>query len=307
MFNSVPVVLGINYGNNIITGPSYGGGFNTSQVTSDAKRLWDFGFRKVRIGIYKFNDTTAKANSRAAALIFKQQGFYVIHGCGAGGTTITASNFSTGFGAECQIAAAWAEENEMDEFQSGNEELLHIDEDTIVYDQLWSDYMKPLATTLQGIFTRGPISYAEVQGLGETSPTGWWNANGKGDFDFIGFNVYGDDSGTFEEMVQFQIDNFNSGSDTNIYEWNNKQSDITLLFNNKISEEENAQRLKSKFNYIKTNVGESDPLFTCYLFTYRWDQSADTKAFWFVENQSNLHRPAWNEIVGGRYQSSGLG
>src|SRR5665648_688472 len=113
----------------------------------------------------------------------KDKGIKVIWGVCSGGTTITASNLSD-FEAAILAAAQWAQDNGVYEFQIGNEEEYHNDDDTMTDAQLITN-LKAVATDVQEIFTNGNVSYS----CGNSN-IGDWVTAGKGDLDIMASNVY---------------------------------------------------------------------------------------------------------------------
>lgn len=141
------------------------------------------GFTKIRAGAETYIYPDAIAHTQAATLRAMARGLDVTWGIGAGGTTLTAANWST-FAAAVEVAAQWAQDNGIYEFQLANEEEYHIDGTTLTTTQVIEN-LKTLATTCQGIYTIGDITYS-------TSPDFYYNwiSAGKGDIDAIGGNQY---------------------------------------------------------------------------------------------------------------------
>src|SRR5665648_545803 len=78
----------------------------------------------------------------------------------------------------------WAQDNGFYEFQIGNEEEYHNDDDTMTDAQLITN-LKAVATDVQEIFTNGNVSYS----CGNSN-IGDWVTAGKGDLDIMASNVY---------------------------------------------------------------------------------------------------------------------
>jgi len=139
-------------------------------------------FTNIRIGLIEYTATDAIAVAKAKILRAISAGANVIWGVNSG-DTITSTNwpdFSTGV----QAAATWAQANGVSEFLIGNEDEYRVDGVTITVAQLISN-LKTLATTVQGIFTNGPVNYC-------TSPDFYadWITAGKGNIDKFGGNQY---------------------------------------------------------------------------------------------------------------------
>jgi hypothetical protein len=138
------------------------------------------------------------AGSKAAVIAGTAMGLRFIWGVSSAGATLTAANWSD-FSDAVLAAAQWAQDNGVYEFQIGNEEELHNDDDTLTDAQLVTN-LKALATDVQEIFTNGNVSYA----------TSWdydaLVAAGRGDIDLIGLNIYrGSDVGTFNDNWKWNI------------------------------------------------------------------------------------------------------
>lgn len=134
---------------------------------------------RVEIGSYEYPDATD--HSKAAILRAKAKGAHVLWGLS--GDNITASNWPNQR-ATILGAAQWAQDNGVDEFAIGNEEEYKVDGTTITVSQVQAN-LKALATEVQAIFTRGPVSYHTSKDFLED-----WLALGKGDIDTMGWNLY---------------------------------------------------------------------------------------------------------------------
>lgn len=297
--------LGINYGNDFITGVSGGSdSYSTTRVTNDLTYLYSVGFRKVRIGAGAVTDSTAKANSRSAALIAKSIGFYVMRTYDTT-STLTASNFTSVYGSYVLAEAQWNQDNGIDETQIGNELLLKIDNSSIVYSDLWSVYVKPLATQVKAIFS-GVVTYAEVTDfIGAGSPEAWWASNGKGDLDRICFTVYGtpNDSNLtsgarpFSYGLTYLMSNFSSGTETGISEWKhyNSQAYMTSINNQQITGDRLAIIVANRLKAIKNTVGSTFPT---YYFTYRWlDNNVNYQFYEIYPDPATYYKPSWDAIL----------
>src|SRR5665648_562842 len=130
-----------------------------------------------------YTETAQVTASKAAVATANAKGIKVIWGVCSGGTTITSSNWSD-FEAAILAAAQWAQDNGVYEFQIGNEEEYHNDDDTMTDAQLITN-LKAVATDVQEIFTNGNVSYS----CGNSN-IGDWVTAGKGDLDIMASNVY---------------------------------------------------------------------------------------------------------------------
>ena len=89
-----------------------------------------------------------------------------------------------GFKEAILIAAQWAQDNGVFEFQIGNEEEFHVDGSTMTEAQIIIN-LKAVATEVQEIFTNGNVSYSTThENISD------WITAGKGDLDILASNVY---------------------------------------------------------------------------------------------------------------------
>ena len=142
------------------------------------------GFTTIRLDLCTYDDTDAIARSKAAALRAMVAGLNVVWGIASDGDHILTSTTWPGFSTAVQSAATWAEANGIWEFQIGNEEEYHNDDDTLTDTQLIAN-LKSLATTVQGIFTSGNVSYSTSIDFVSN-----WQTAGKGDIDLLAWTVY---------------------------------------------------------------------------------------------------------------------
>lgn len=162
------------------------------------------GFKYLRMDIPDWNVSEdisySKLGVQAAVLI----GFKVIWGVSSNGTTLTTSNWSD-FTDAVKAAALWAQNNEVYEFQIGNEEDYHVDDITISGDDV-PGLMRTLATEVKAIFINGNISCS----VGDWSILNRWNTETRGDIDIIAMNVYKGTpvSTTWEDAVDELVSHF---------------------------------------------------------------------------------------------------
>ena len=126
------------------------------------------------------------------------KGLRFIWGVSSVSTTITAENWAD-FRQGILDAAQWAQDNGVYEFQIGNEEELHNDDDTMTDTELIVA-LKSVATEVQVIFTNGNISYSCYQGSIDD-----WVAAGKGDIDILASNVYMGGDGYYSDSWKTKI------------------------------------------------------------------------------------------------------
>jgi len=129
-----------------------------------------------------YTETAQVTASKAAVATANAKGIKVIWGVAAP-YPITSTNWSD-FRAAILAAAQWAQDNGVYEFQIGNEEEYHNDDDTMTDAQLITN-LKSVATDVQAIFTNGNVSYS----CGNSN-IGDWVTAGKGDLDILASNVY---------------------------------------------------------------------------------------------------------------------
>ena len=156
------------------------------------------GFTELRMDIPDWDNGGEVTASKAAVISAVALGANVIWGVSSFSTTLTTSNW-TAFSNAVKAAATWAQANGVYEFQIGNEEENHTDEDTI---RSWVDLvplLKTLATAVQAIFTNGNVSYTCAN-----DSVGMWVSEGRGDIDLLASNVYmelGDWEAQIDAMV----------------------------------------------------------------------------------------------------------
>ena len=149
------------------------------------------GITSIRMDVLDYNypyETESKTRISEAVA----RGFKVAWGVSSDNTTITSASWPT-FRQAIIDAATWAQANGVSEFYIGNEEELHVDGTTMTVDQIQAN-LKSLATQVQGIFTRGNVSYSTAGAYyvnGVSVMTKWHNI-GRGDIDMLGWDVYAD-------------------------------------------------------------------------------------------------------------------
>ena len=157
------------------------------------KEIKTAGITKIRIDIPDYSNSSWMENSKRCVLDAIALGFDVVWGVSSSGTVITADNWSSagGFKASILTAAQWAQDNGVYEFQLGNEEELHNDDDTMPDGDL-RVAIKATATEVQAIFTRGNISYSF-----DTGNAVAWGDLGRGDIDLMAMNTYHGNAGNY--------------------------------------------------------------------------------------------------------------
>jgi hypothetical protein len=182
----------------------------TSYFDNYIDELWAAGFREFRVDVPTYTNASWLARSKAAVIraIAAYPTIKIIWGVSSNGTTITDDNWEA-FRTAIKEAAQWAQDNGVYEFQLGNEENFHNDNDTRTDAEIRAG-MRSIATECQAIFTNGNISYS----FGDTTvETAAWISEGKGDIDIICSNIYkgGDEDPydlSYQDRMQDLIDEF---------------------------------------------------------------------------------------------------
>jgi len=168
---------------------------------------------------------------------------------------ITAGNWPE-FRQSILDAAQWAQDNDVYEFQIGNEEEYHIDGTTMTVDQIIAS-LKSVATEAQEIFTTGNISYS--CGHDHISK---WVAAGKGDIDLLASNVYmghnNSKTGQWKEEIDALISGFGP-SGTYITEFSLNSNSLSTYSGD---EKEQAAGIYDMIEYIKAS-GIKRAIFFC--------------------------------------------
>ena len=150
-----------------------------------------------------YQNTTWLAGSKASIIRNVSKGAKYIWGVSSSdGNTITSANWAT-FRQAILDAALWAQEHGVFEFQVGNEEEMHNDDDTLTDTQLRTN-LKVVATEVQAIFTNGNVSYSCSA---NTTDINAWISIGKGDIDILACNIYRGGEGSFGDGWKTNITN----------------------------------------------------------------------------------------------------
>jgi len=171
---------------------------NTSEFDSYVDILLANGFTELRTSSDWYNWDT-EAELKAAIISAITKGAQVIWVVQSGGVTLTSSNWDD-YADAVKAAALWAQNNGIYEFQLGNEEEMHNDDDTLTDAQLIIN-LKVLATEVQAIFTNGNVSYTC-----DPDYISNWVTAGKGDIDILASNIYMGGDGWYEAPWEYYID-----------------------------------------------------------------------------------------------------
>lgn len=182
------------------------GGYGTIS-TSDVQKYYNdlnliksLGFTHVRVGSTDVTFGTAITVSQLMAQYAKSIGLFTIWGV-TNVFTLTASNYPN-YDTSVQSFASWAQTNNIDQFEIGNELESTIDNTTLTQTGLITN-LKATAVKVQGIFTNGNVSY------GSTGGSTWVNnfisagITPGTDFDNISFHFYGANQ---NDLAGFQSD-----------------------------------------------------------------------------------------------------
>ena len=273
---------------------NYGYVVNTyakSFIVSDLTYLKNLGFAKLRVALPAYNTS--------AATIIKQQeivttaldmGFYVIWGVCAP-TNFTDVQWAAFKAYVTDTIAPWAQSlnNENFELSIGNEEEALNNGANAPDDATVRSDIRSLATTIQGIYTVGNISYqAPVTNIAD------WISEGIGDLDKIGFNIYLS-LNNFYTNVKNAFDAF--GVAFELTEWN-----VQSGFKGSPNEDMNEKEIRDRLQIIKDlGVGAA------YFFTYNHSSDSWGIANWGTDGNFSIlkedgteYRQAFNALLGGR-------
>lgn len=270
--------IGINYGHQVADSV-----YDTAQVNSDLDYLYSLGFRKIRIAYPTFGASQTLTNCQDMVTRALAKGFYVQWGVvsNSPSTATIWGNFKT-YVSGTLAPYAQSLNNANFELAIGNEEELHCDGTTLTASTVRSD-IKTLATTCQGIYTIGNISYQAD--AGQISA---WNSLGIGNLDLIGFNVYGPIS-SFSTDIKNIIGNFGIQGFISEFDF------ITNGFADYASEMAWYSDVISRMQAIrKLN------LTSAYAFTYRDGQFGSTPNTWALKLNTEAWRLAFLGLLGGR-------
>lgn len=276
--------MGMNYGQDFLNGS-----YNATTANNDLARMWNLGIRKLRIAMSDYTYTAGVNATKSLALAAKQRGFYVMWG-------VTHPGFGTlknsQWDAYCDAVAAeaiWANDNGIDEFQVGNE--IEYSE-TIQPAGTFTDSVtkiQGLATRCRPLFER-KLSYSVGQdtkeGFVEYNPTDLtgWRTLGKGDLDYLCYNVYGSGGSFADFQVKINLMFETFGADLHITEWNLHSS-----FNSfPATEEVQAERIHERLLFMQ-ELGISQT----YFFAWRWDTTGSKQ---FALRVNNTYRLWFNSL-----------
>jgi hypothetical protein len=263
-----------------------GGNYSDEDYDGWIDTLLANGFDEFR-EIPTYQNTTRLAVQKAAIIRNASKGAKYIFGVSSNSTdnpayTITAANYEA-FRTAIKAAAQWAQDNEVFEFQLGNEEEYHVDGTTMTVAQIITN-LKSIATEVQAIFTRGSISYS----CGFTY-VNTWIAAGRGDIDIIATNAYTQDTGVALPWWGFAVDDLVTtfGADhTYLTEFNLDSAGLSYY---SADEGVQATGIRDMIARIQT-AGMTRALY------FLWKH--DTIEFGVLKDD-NTYRQLWYELISG--------
>lgn len=222
------------------------GGYGTISLSDVEKYYTDLdeikrlGFTCVRIGSTDPTFATAFPLSKLMAVYAKSIGLHTTWGLTTT-TELTNSNYET-YEDFVLEAAQYAEDNNFDAFEVGNE-IESLNDGTTLTDEQLIAKIVATAASCQAIFS-GDITYASTAG---SSIVDLWISEGitpGTDLDYLSFNVYGngqDDLSGFSADAKRIWDGF--GTDSIISEFNLVTDNGSLTLSQQRQEEELSKRL----------------------------------------------------------------
>ena len=221
--------------------------------------LLALGFTELRFDIpnYDVENDPQITQSKAAVIRAVAKGAKIIWGVGYSypDSDITATNW-TDFRQAILDNALWAQNNGVYEFQLGNEEEEHVDNETITGADIITN-MKSVATEVQAIFTNGNVSYSCDRDYIDD-----WITAGKGDIDILASNIYMGGS-TFNDDWKTLIDDLVGafGVDgTYVTEFGPSWSGVEAYSTDEASQ---AEAVKTMQDYI-IDSGMTRAIYFCY-------------------------------------------
>lgn len=264
-----PVVIAsdkwcINMGNT-----QQGGIYDAGKINDDLTFLKKAGVKRIRIPIGNPSYAPAVSACRNLVIAAKAMGFYVawcfVYDPGNHNTFVNT------YTPLCLAHAADAQALGVDEVQIANEP------DAAWRNPGWADPvndLKGLATQVKQVFT-GVVSHCAAQDGYEPR----WAAEGKGDIDVMGYNVYGS-FGLFEDF-KFKINRFYNAFGVNgfqVTEWNIHHDWSKFPAN----EGDQVKAVKERYDFLES-LGIQH-----YFFTWNWEQNNDAFS---LKKKDGTYRP----------------
>lgn len=254
----------------------------TATFDADIDALKANGYTVVRLAMCGYTNPDYLVILKAAVLRAQAKGMSVIFGVGAGEATLTATGW-TDYRLAILDLAAWAQTNDLYEFQLGNEEESHNDDDTLTDAQLRIN-LKAVATEVQVIYTKGQVSYSC-----SANSIDAWIALGKGDIDVLCANVYKGGDGVFNMLWKTYIKKLIAAfgaSGTYLSEFS---LSWTSLADYTTTKSKQVKDLTSMLKYIKDR-GMTKAIFYCYINPWN-DGYGAIKA-------NGTYRQIWYSLLG---------
>lgn len=281
--------LGINVGDDI----NFNGAANwpsdavgQAQVNSDLDYLFKLGFTRFRVAVAGTSNAQGLSHVEYVTQQIKARGGYVISGLAQPGSFHITDE--TAFESDLVTQAAWAQANNVDEFQIGNEWEINISSDfteASIY-----TYVQTLPAKVKAAGFTGIINTSVSQNHFST-----WQSSGIGNFDKLGLDIYG--ANQSEVDFHSQINSFlaSFGSQGFLSEWGIDNTwPPTYSNGQQMSEDDIAIKVAKYLAWLKANV-----TVPCYTFCWRFDGTGVQDHFAYKLHDQSF-RLAWCSILGGR-------
>lgn len=255
----------MNYGNHLL-----GGIIDINQVNDDLDELWSNGIRNLRIALSNYTYIPGVDATKQAALLAKGKGFYVMWGV-SHKQPLSDSNWQD-YANAVLSASQWAKDNELNEFQVGNELDATWNAQITVTDIIGK--IHALADQITGITT----SFSIAQDSRESE----WITRGKGNLSHLCYNVYGSNFDDFKNKI---TNLKNAFPDIVITEWN-----LFHAWSGFPPANEQKAKIQERYNFLETQG------LTHYFFTYRGDPN-ESSGEAFALKRPNGELRDWSEVL----------
>lgn len=265
MAHATPPLYGVNYANDMR--PS---NYKASKVDADFKELKASGVNNIRLATVCYDNCGGGyiTMTKAIALQAKKQGMNVMWGIDTSAQPIDMGIW-TKFLNAADGYVKWANDNNIDFINYGNEEDNRVDNKTITKEYLHDSYLAKIAQ-LKTAYPNQKIIYAASQ-----DNIGRWQNTGQ--LDAIGFNLYGGSDAEFREGIALT----KATPKAVVTEWNLDNGYRGL------SQKKYAAQLLIRRNWL------NDAGLKSYVFALRTTPQDDRWALWV----GNTRREAWKAII----------
>lgn len=242
----------------------------------------DAGITKIRVEVGSYGYAEPLQHSKEAVVRAKNAGAYVFWG--VSGDSITASNWPDQRIAILD-AAAWAQANGVDEFAIGNEEEYKVDGTTITVAQVQAN-LKSVATEVQSIFTRGPVSYNTSKDFLYD-----WISLGKGNIDTFGLNLYLGGQWGYDDTWMDAIDDAYAewGSEAFLSEFGPSYTNLADYSTDETTQADGVQEMMDYCSYV--GLGPA------YYFCYYDDARPFGPAGFGALKTDDTYRELWDTLT----------